>query len=927
MKLIAIIFSVVALCAVSYTVDAYAIDCKNAHCYALEIFRQYNINGIEYELQVPDLYIDRSNCLTDVVVSTGWFRTMENNREWGEAGVTKGTLQTFNAERECVSSLQTYYAYNTFNEKDEFSYVEILVPEGRVDPGDKIKVKIEKFGDTQIRFFIDTPERTTEFASGRIHMSSENVYYADFGIEGSVSGPDEYSSIPISKFSDIKIKNTADNWINLPSSGAPLATSVNEGYRIHECTDNSFVAGVVTSLGAADCNHIATRNQVPQVTSQIFNPQSNSPITINLDAVDTDKDYLKFNLVELPTSGYLNYNNKAQNIPNTDGDSARLVYTPADSPPESDSIRYSVTDSRNGHTKEGLISIIGAKSDNSIPDPIGDFSYTLDGTKVTLTWSHPHDGGSDITHYKVERSADTTSWQFQDTLSETITSLDVQRYEGFDGYYRIFALNDIGTSAASNVVHVHIDDTTPPIITIITPTNDQTLQVPFVNFDADVYESNTVGVENARITIDGTDSLEPISIVQDTVIISSIASTLTPLGNGEHTITVYADNRDGYTGNASVDILVSVPVSDTLTSFDEDFETDMSNWILTTGDDEYWSVRDSPRNQVPDSLPENKIGGTEDCDSLCSMTMVDRIDLTEMNEPTLSFYRYVSTSMDLGEGLTIFISEDDGDNWRILDSFTADNIEDDGNWHLEEYSLQDYSSNEFKLKFEAKSNSNSEDTELDNLRVFDSEPTLPDIPVTVTEEEIEIPEEEIESEVPIIYETLQKPIKTTIVDYMFNTDNGKLFAVTEYFNLKITNFEFVMSLSDEIFYYSANGISEDIEGEIMVETSDKLPNASIIMNGNMGTVINIGMVDPDIESITYVYAMTFNNESGSSVFKINEDNETTNVLKCPDNVVDYTSGKYFIMNPDNINECYLTTNNDVIVYGNNFGTFGTYKTD
>ena len=95
-----------------------------------------------------------------------------------------------------------------------------MIPNGRVDSGDNVNVKIEKFGNNQIEFFVNTPDRTPEFVTARINMNEDNLYLADFGIEGTISATDEYSSIPISKFTNLKIKNTAGSWINLPSSAA-----------------------------------------------------------------------------------------------------------------------------------------------------------------------------------------------------------------------------------------------------------------------------------------------------------------------------------------------------------------------------------------------------------------------------------------------------------------------------------------------------------------------------------------------------------------------------------------------------------------------------------------------------------------------------------------------------------------------------------
>jgi hypothetical protein len=81
------------------------------------------------------------------------------------------------------------------------------------------------------------------------------------------------------------------------------------------------------------------------------------------------------------------------------------VYTPANTVPESDSIRYTVTDSRHGHTREGLISIVGPLVD-SVPNAIDDFSHKLDGNKITFTWGIPFNGGYDISSFRIERSPD-----------------------------------------------------------------------------------------------------------------------------------------------------------------------------------------------------------------------------------------------------------------------------------------------------------------------------------------------------------------------------------------------------------------------------------------------------------------------------------------------------------------------------------------
>ncbi len=553
-------------------------------------------------------------------------------------------------------------------------------------------------------------------------MNPNNNYDGHFGIESTISATDEYSSIPMSKFTNMKIKQ-GTSWTGLPNSIRLHIPSTGEGFLGQECPGNSFVAGSVTSL---DCNVIATTNQAPSVSAQTVSLSTNTARTISLDAMDADRDYLTFHLVDIPTQGTLDHNNRATKIPNTDGDSSQLVYTPAHATPRSDTIRYSVTDGRDGHTREGLISITGPTSTaNTRPSAVSNFGASLSGNTISFAWSHPDDGGSSITSYKVERSRDTATWALHNTYSETATGFSYVRHPGYDQYFRIFANNAIGQSATSNVVHVHIPDTTGPVVTISKPADNSTMATPYVDVSGNAREPQNSGIRDITVTVNGTLRNEPImQRVLATGASVNFESALTALRNGNHSITVSASNGDGYSGNASVSIVVAAPVAATIDSFSEDFEGgNMSRWILATEDDEFWSIRDSPLVQVPESKVGNKVGGTEDCDNVCTMTMVDKVNLTQMSEPKLSFYRFVGAGADISnsEGIYVYASADGGVTWTHLGNFTANGSKDDGAWHLEEYDLEYYSSSSgFKVRFEARSNSNNEDTELDNIRIYDA---------------------------------------------------------------------------------------------------------------------------------------------------------------------------------------------------------------
>ncbi len=273
---------------------------------------------------------------------------------------------------------------------------------------------------------------------------------------------------------------------------------------------------------------------------------------------------------------------------------------------------------------------------------------------------------------------------------------------------------------------------------------------------------------------------------------------------------VTAENSDGILGSDNISITVDAPISKQLDSFEDNFEIDMSNWSLATQDDEYWSVRTSPIIPVPDSLPGNKIAGTEDCDTICTMTMIDHVNLTQMFSPTLSFYRYVSTSADIsGEGIIVYVSEDDGNTWSILDSFIADESDDDGLWHKEEYDLSIYSaSTQFKLKFEGISTSNSEDTELDDVKIYDSSADTISPVITLTGDNPQIID-----------------VGAGYTELGATTDDGSL--------VTINNSEFVDAVGTYLIYYD----SVDDSGNIAVQVIRTVIVVSVIADAPTDLVV------------------------------------------------------------------------------------------
>ena len=385
------------------------------------------------------------------------------------------------------------------------------------------------------------------------------------------------------------------------------------------------------------------------------------------------------------------------------------------------------------------------------PGAVTDVSYTLSGTDITIRWSPPG-GDSLLPYYEIQRSVDGSTWSvvpgtdglIVNSPSHSTVTLDHAAYQGADHYFQIFAIDYTGRSPPSAVLHVPPPDTSPPAVTVENPGASATIRTPDVFIDGTVHEPQGSGIGNVTVTVNGVASDGPMrtNVVSEGKSVEFV-SLISGLSNGVHNITVSAANGRGLAGSGSVAVTVAVPAGATLDYFEENFDTDMSGWVLTTEDDQFWSVRTAPSQPVPKSDPGNKVAGAQNCDDICSMRMVNSVNLTGMSEPTLTFYRYVATTADASnsEGILVYTSENNGTTWTMLDDYTAGGLKDDGTWHKETYELTN-SSSAFKVRFDARSSAGDEDVELDDILIYDKGENFPltlTIPVDKTFEATGLP--------------------------------------------------------------------------------------------------------------------------------------------------------------------------------------------
>ena len=153
--------------------------------------------------------------------------------------------------------------------------------------------------------------------------------------------------------------------------------------------------------------------------------------------------------------------------------------------------------------------------------------------------------------------------------------------------------------------------------------------------------------------------------------------------------------------------------------FLDDFEDGiMDGWDVSR--DSFWSATYLYDPVYPPNHPAtNKAAVAALCYDAggCVMEMSASIDLAAQDDATLQLYRYLDDSLDSGEFLAV--EAYDGTAWTELDRWTPENSDDDGAWHLEEYSLSAYSGvSDFNVRFVAVSSTLSEEAGIDDVRIF-----------------------------------------------------------------------------------------------------------------------------------------------------------------------------------------------------------------
>ena len=159
----------------------------------------------------------------------------------------------------------------------------------------------------------------------------------------------------------------------------------------------------------------------------------------------------------------------------------------------------------------------------------------------------------------------------------------------------------------------------------------------------------------------------------------------------------------------NVTITSSGTTTTSSSSFNENFD-DLTNW--SKSGDNRWNVVSSWYEDLPPN--GGNFIASKNCDNSCILTS-GTIDLSSYSSATLEVSRFVDSSLDGGEYLSIEVYN--GSTWNQIAKWGADNNEDTDEWEDESINITSYLDDNFKIKIKSLQSSSSEDTGIDYIRI------------------------------------------------------------------------------------------------------------------------------------------------------------------------------------------------------------------
>ena len=153
------------------------------------------------------------------------------------------------------------------------------------------------------------------------------------------------------------------------------------------------------------------------------------------------------------------------------------------------------------------------------------------------------------------------------------------------------------------------------------------------------------------------------------------------------------------------------------TIFEDDFESGLGKWYDTKN---VWNATTLDEDAtIPGHTGSNKVAKVDVCPATYCWLMLDNgIDLTQYDNATLEFDRFVDNEIDSGEHLTFWEPVGNGgSSWRTHMKWTHGQGDDD-QWQHVSIDLAPYlSNNNFKIAFTGMISETAEEVAIDNVRI------------------------------------------------------------------------------------------------------------------------------------------------------------------------------------------------------------------
>ncbi|MCP4601395.1 MAG: hypothetical protein GY847_12870 [Proteobacteria bacterium] len=148
------------------------------------------------------------------------------------------------------------------------------------------------------------------------------------------------------------------------------------------------------------------------------------------------------------------------------------------------------------------------------------------------------------------------------------------------------------------------------------------------------------------------------------------------------------------------------------TLFSDGF-SNLSNWTESGEGD--WNVESYHTSSGYSGSSGAPGAHSDNCDSSCTIELGSSVNMTPYAEATLAFHRFVDSSLDNGEYLSVWVWNDS--SWVQL-AYWTNGSGDDNVWHFESFDVTAYMNANFKVRFQTKQSSSSEHVQIDDLEIL-----------------------------------------------------------------------------------------------------------------------------------------------------------------------------------------------------------------